>query len=81
MIPDISKWNINLSEVIHDLSNISSKISINKIESNSLLSEDNLSQDLFSLKDSNDTTSIVNSNLIYNVEEKELDNYYDNFYN
>ena len=82
IIPDVSKWNINLSE----FSNITSSNynSIKIVETNSLLSENieeysNLNENSTSLKGNTDIKLFDEYNF-RDSQNEELDEYYENFY-
>ena len=89
IIPDFSKWNINIpNECINIPTFNSNSISIKQVKSNSLLSEEdiiklsNLHEDLSCLKDNNNIKSSENINSIdFSNNNEELNDYYDNFYN
>ena len=76
IIPDISKWNINIPpECISIPSFNSNSIDIKKISSN-------LSEDLPSMKDSDNTILPENANTInFSNDNDDILDYYDNFYN
>jgi len=80
--PDLSKWNINITEY-SDISSSSYNF-IQTNETNSLLSEEinvsNLSDKLSNMKDYNDI-KLNEYNNINDNSKNELDDYYDNFYN
>ena len=80
--PDISKWNIIISEY-SDISSINYNC-IKELETDSLISEKtikyfNLSENLINVKDYNDIKSYENNNSNDN-SKNEFDDYYDNFY-
>ena len=79
IIPDISKWNASDPEFFNDSAFNSISISIKEIKSDSIISENimensDLYEDLSSLEDNNDE----NKGFINN---ENLGDYYDNFYN
>ena len=80
--PDISKWNIIISEY-SDISSINYNC-IKELETDSLISEKtikyfNLSENLINVKDYNDIKSYENNNS-NDKSKNEFDDYYDNFY-
>ena len=84
IVPNISKWNIDLSECLYSSSKNS--ISIKIIKSNSLYSEkdiikfSNLSEESPPLKSNNDAI-LFGNNDFKDSKNEELDDYYNNFYN
>ena len=88
ILPDISKWNINYKIEISNAFSLSSDnsdfniktIECNKSSSLSIQSKDNCSS---SLENNNDKGEIYykNFNIFEKENGKELDDYYENFYN
>ena len=87
IIPDISKWNIiSISEDFIISSSNSNLISIKEIKSESMIPEDKIKssyspEDSSSSKDNNDICLHENINSTNFSINKDLEYYYDNFYN
>ena len=80
IIPDISKWNINIPPEYIDNSSFKS----NSISNIDIIKDSNLSEGLSFSIDNDNISSYENTNSIdfcNKNDEKELNDYYDNFYN
>ena len=79
IIPDISKWNVEFQEFSDVSSSSCNSFEIEKIDSiSSEILYSSIHEDIPSLKDNKDMKKIENNNFI---ENNELDDFYDNFYN
>jgi len=82
IVPNISKWNTNISEINISSSLNSSSLSIKLIKSDSLISGE--IENLNSPKDSSSSENNKDKNPIENINNistnEELDDYYENFY-
>ena len=78
-IPDISKWNINLSECFNSL--LSSSYSIRTIKTDSIISENTIKSSNSSSFNNNNILLVENNISLLNSKTEDLDDYYENFYN